>query len=81
MMAVIAAMYSATDSLVTGTAVFTANLGVRYGSPISRLMFIHYVNDFIQLIKQNYENDGFLKSFHTLIILDDTVLLSTLPQG
>ena len=31
----------------------------------------------IKLIKENCENDGFVKWLHVLILMDDTVLLST----
>ncbi len=46
----VAAMYQVTQSVV-GTAVFSVAVGVRQGSPTSCLLFILYVNDFIQLKK------------------------------
>ncbi len=46
-------------------------------SPTSCLLFVIYVNDLIKLVKENCEDDGFLKWLHILILMDDTVLLST----
>ncbi len=76
MLGIIGAMYSVTESVI-GTAVFATTLGVRQGSPTSCLLFVIYVNDLIKLVKENCEDDGFLKWLHILILMDDTVLLST----
>ncbi len=73
-------MYSVTETVIS-TAVFTTTLGVRQGSPTSCLLFVIYVNDLIKLIKENCEDDGFLKWLHVLILMDDTVLLSTSREG
>ena len=76
MLGVIRAMYKVTESII-GTAVFAATIGVRQGSPTSCFLFILYVNDLINLIKDNCRDDCFLKWLHVLILMDDTVLLST----
>ena len=76
MLCAVAGRYQVTQSVV-GTAVFTVAVGVRQGSPTSCLLFILYVNDFIKLIKENCPHDGFLKWLHLLMLMDDTVLLST----
>ncbi len=76
MLGIICAMYGVTESII-GTAMFVTTVGVRQGSPTSCLLFIIYVNDLIKLIKNNCINDGFLKLLHILILMDDTVLLST----
>lgn len=65
-----------TESVI-GAAVFTVTVGVRQGSPTSCLLFILYINDLIKLIKANCQDDGFLKWLHVLILMEDTVLLST----
>ncbi len=70
------AVYSVTQSIV-GTAVFAVTLGVRQGSPTCCLLFVLYVNELNRLIKCNCEDDGFLKRLHVLILVDDTVLLSS----
>ncbi len=76
MLCAVAGMYQVTQSVV-GTAVFTGAVGVRQGSPTSCLLFILYVNDLIKLIKENCPDGGFLKWLHLLMLMDDTVLLST----
>ena len=76
MLAALIAMYLITDS-VLGTAVITATIGVRQGSPTSCLLFILYVNDLIKLIKENCRSEGFLHRLHLLVLMDDTVLLAT----
>ena len=76
MLCAIAGMYQVTQSVV-GTAVFSVAVGVRQGSPTSCLLFILYVNELIKLIKENCPDDGFLKWLHILMLMDDTVLLST----
>lgn len=70
------AMYRVTHSVI-GTAVVSAAIGVRQGSPTSCLLFILFVNDLINLIKQNCDIDGFLTWLHVLVLMDDTVLLAT----
>ena len=80
MVAAIVAMYRTTHSVI-GTAIVTAMVGVRQGSPSSCLLFILYVNDLIKLIKENCGPDGFLSWLHVLMLMDDTVLLSTTRNG
>ncbi len=76
MLCALIAMYTVTESLV-GTAVVSIILGVRQGSPTSCLLFIIFVNDLIRLIKEGCGHDGFLQWLHILVLMDDTVLLST----
>lgn len=80
MLAALVAMYSITESVIGG-AIITATLGVRQGSPTSCLLFIIFMNDFIRLVKQRCLPDGFLGWLHTLVLMDDTVLLSTSREG
>ena len=76
MLGAFVAMYSITESWI-GTALVLITLGVRQGSPTSCLLFIILVDDLIRLIKEGCEHDGFLQWLHVLILMDDTVLLST----
>ena len=69
-------MYAMTEC-VLGFAVFATTVGVRQGSPTSCLLFILFVNDLIKLIKENWEDDGFLFWLHILVLMDDAVLLAT----
>ena len=80
MLAILVSMYSVTHSII-GAAIVTAAIGVRQGSPTSCLLFIIFVNDLIALIKNSCDVDGFLVWLHTLVLMDDTVLLSTSRQG
>ncbi|KAI3382316.1 hypothetical protein SNEBB_005021 [Seison nebaliae] len=80
MLGAIIAMYSITDSII-GTAVVAATVGVRQGSPTSCLLFVVFVNDLIKLMKENCGTDGFLSWLHLLVLMDDTVLLSTSRNG
>ena len=80
MLAALAAMYAETFS-VLGTAVLESKIGVRQGSPTSSILFVLYVNSMINIIKSNCEPDGFLQWLHLLVLMDDTVLLSTTRRG
>lgn len=76
MLCALVALYSVTESLI-GTALVTITLGVRQGSPTSCLLFIIFVDDLIRIIKEGCERDGFLQWLHVLVLMDDTVILST----
>ncbi len=80
MLAALVAMYSVTESMIGGT-VMTAALGVRQGSPTSCLLFIVFMNELIRMLKRSCESDEFLDWLHTLVLMDDTVLLSTTTEG
>lgn len=76
MLAAITAMYRVTECVV-GTAVITATIGVRQGSPTSCLLFVLFVNELIAVMKEKCQPEGFLQWLHILVMMDDTVLLST----
>ena len=76
MIVALIAMYQVTDSVI-GSAVVSAAIGVRQGSPTSCLLFIIFVNDLIYIFKENSGLDGFLTWLHVLVLMDDTVLLAT----
>ncbi len=80
MVAAQVAMYRETYSVV-GAAIVTATVGVRQGSPTSCLLFVLLVNDLIRLLKERCGPDGFLSWLHVLMLMDDTVLLSTTRRG
>lgn len=79
-MCALAAMYCVTESWV-GTSLVIISIGVRQGSPTSCLLFIIFVNDLIRMIKEGCGYDGFLRWLHVLVLMDDTVLLSTIRRG
>ena len=80
MLGALVAMYKSTQSII-GTAIITATIGVRQGSPTSCLLFILYVNEMIKIIKENCMEDGFLRWLHVLVMMDDTVILSTTREA
>ena len=80
MLCALIAMYTMTESWV-GTSLVMISMGVRQGSPTSCLLFIIFVNDMIRIIKQESGHDGFLQWLHVLVLMDDTVLLSTTKTG
>ena len=75
MLAAMVAMYTATLTVI-GTTAVEEKIGHRQG-----LTFIKFINAVIKLIKSNCEADGFLQWLHLLVLMDDTVLLSTTRQG
>ncbi len=80
MLAALVSMYRATHSII-GTAIVSATVGVRQGSPTSCIIFVLFINDLIKLLKENCGWDGFLSWLHVLVLMDDTVRLSTLMNG
>ena len=76
MLAALMSMYKVSYGIL-GTAVITAVVGVRQGSPTSCFLFTCYVDDLIKLIKERCGLDGFLKWLHVLMLMDDTVILAT----
>ena len=69
-------MYRCTSSVI-GTALVAATVGVRQGSPTSCILFVLYVNVMVKMLKQGSPVDGFLSWLHVLVMMDDTILLST----
>ena len=72
----IAKIYSSTKMMLR-TAVITATLGVRQGSPTSCFLFTLFTNDLIRSMKTQCGPDGYLGWLHTLMLMDDTVILAT----
>ena len=80
MLLALVAVYRCTNSVI-GTSLLAATVGVRQGSPTSCILFVLYVNDMIQMIKRNCPLDGFLAWLHIMVMMDDTILLSTTKNG
>lgn len=80
MLGVISVTYSVTESVID-RAVSPATIGVGQGSHTSCLLFLLHVNYLITVTKDNCRNYGFLKWLHVLILMDDTVLLSTSQEN
>ena len=80
MLAALMAFYAVTHSVI-GTALVTATAGLKQGAPTSVILFIIFINDYIKLVKDTCGVDGFLSWLHLLVLMDDTVLLSTTRRG
>ncbi len=76
MLGALTAMYRVTQSVV-GTALFTTTLGVRQGSPTSCLLFIIHISELVKMTRERCMPEIFLDWLHVLVLMDDTVLLST----
>ncbi len=77
-------MYRATHSIVgtvSGFKTHCTTVGVRQGSPTSCILFVLFINVIIKLLKENCGWDGFLSWLQVLVLMDDTVLLSTSRTG
>ena len=76
MVRAIKAMYTCTKN-VLNSAIVSATIGVRQGSPSSCLLFTIYVDQMVRKLKLEIGEDGFLSNLHALLLMDDTVLVST----
>ena len=76
MLACLIAMYATTNSII-GTAIVTACIGVRQGSPTSCWLFVAFLDSMVKLFKDTCVADGFLEWLHLLVLMDDTVIFAT----
>ncbi len=76
MLCALVAIYTLTES-VLGTSVVLISMRVRQGSQTSCLLFILFVAELIKIMKGGCSPDGFLQWLHILVLMDDTVLMST----
>ncbi len=76
MLCALVAIHTLTES-VLGTSILLISMGVRQGSPTSCLLFIIFVDELIKIIKGGCSPDGFLQWLHILVLMDNTVLMST----
>lgn len=76
MLGALIAMYTNTTSIL-GSTIITSTIGVRQGSPTSCYLFIIFVDVLILLIKSKCSPEPILGWLHTLMLMDDTVILAT----
>lgn len=69
-------LYSDIKFMFKSTTINTS-LGVKQGAATSCLLFIIYVDRMIKMINACSTSDDFLGNLHTLLLMDDTVLLAT----
>ncbi len=65
---------------VIGSEQFESTMGVRQGGSTSCSLFTFYINCTIESIR-SYGRDGFLGGVHSLLLMDDTVILATTRQA
>lgn len=75
MLAALIALWRVTESII-GSAVATATQCIKQGVSTSCFLFIIFVNELTKRIKM-CQSEPFLQWLHILVLLDDTVLLST----
>ena len=80
MLAALRSMYKLTRFILGSTLIY-ASLGVKQGSPTSCFLFTLFVDECVKLIKDRSPDDGFLSWLHLLVLMDDTVLVSTTRAG
>ena len=76
MLTALIAMYSSTTNIL-GSTVITSTIGVRQGSPTSCYLFVIFVDVLILMIKSKCSPEPILGWLHTLMLMDDTVILAT----
>ena len=76
MLHVIQAMYACTQSVLR-SATIDATVGLRQGSPSNCLLFTVYMDQVVRMIHRCVVTDGFLGTLHTLLLMDDMVILAT----
>ena len=76
MLAAIAAMYSATKSVLSSTTI-NSNIGLMQGCFTSNVLFTIYLNELPKLYRSECTNDGFLEWLHTILLMDDAAIFAT----
>ena len=76
MLGALVSMYSNTTNFL-GATVITSTLGVRQGSPTSCYLFIIFVDVLILLWKSRCSPEPILGWLHSLMLMDDTIILAT----
>ena len=76
MLSALISMYSNTTNIL-GSTIITSTIGVRQGSPTSCYLFIIFVDVLILLLKSRCSNEPILGWLHSLMLMDDTILLAT----
>ena len=77
MLSAIKAMYKSTKH-VFKSCVINAKRGVKQGGSSSGLLFVIYMDCLTKLIRDAHpQDDGFLGSLHSLMLMDDTAILAS----
>ena len=58
--------------------IFSTSCGIRQGAPSSSCLFIVFINDLIDYIRNRCEFEPLIETMHVLLHADDTLILSSL---
>ena len=77
----IKAMYSATKCVIKSgkklSDVFLTHSGIKQGAPSSVILFIIFMNKFIDIVREKCIGEEVIELLHILLHADDTIILST----
>ena len=76
MLRAIQAMYKSTKNILK-TAIINSKIGIKQGGSSSGLLFVLYMDVLAKMLKTACPNDGFLDPLHSLMLMDDTAILTT----
>lgn len=76
MIKAIKAMYTCTRNIMK-SAIIESSIGVRQGAPTSCLLFTLYIDHMVKMLKNEIGADDFLGSLHTMLLMDDAVIVAT----
>lgn len=76
MLLAIQSMYRCTKNILK-SAIINSTIGVRQGAPTSCLLFVIYIDRMVKIMRETIESDGYLGPLHTLLLMDDTVIVAT----
>ena len=74
-------MYSYTSCILTlkgkTSSQFQTYCGIRQGASSSALLFILFIDDFVEFIRQRCTPEPLIDTLHCLLHADDTLIMST----
>ena len=77
----IKAMYSVTKCIIKSgkklSDIFITHSGIKQGAPSSVILFIIFMNEFIDIVRQQCVHEQIIEVLHILLHADDTAVLST----
>ena len=75
------AIYSKTSCILSMKGIYSTEFptesGIRQGAASSSLLFVSFINDLIDFIRNKCDPEPLIESLHCLLHADDTLLLST----
>ena len=69
-------MYRNTKNILK-TAIINSKIGIKQGGSSSGLLFVLYMDVLAKMVREVCQQDDYLGSIHSLMLMDDTALLAT----